>query len=397
MQSNPILLAIPAFLLLIAVEFLVSRYQKKKVYVFNDFVNNISAGVSEQLFSALTKLLTIFCYAFIANHFTLFIIDTSSVYQWVLLWLMVDFCYYWMHRAMHRCTFLWAGHSVHHQSEQYNLSVALRQGMIQSLFSWIFYLPLAILGYPVWMFAIVSSLNTLYQFWIHTTLIKKMGPLEWFLNTPSHHRVHHGTNKEYIDKNYAGSLIIWDKLFGTFEPEQAPVTYGVTEPLETWNPFYANIKVLMDVLYYGRALKNFKDKCLAFVMPPEWIVDKLGETQFYKLRRLRRPPQGASASFTTWVELLFAIALLADFLAHFQYHSLPYYGIALSLCISLYGLGEVLSMRKLHLSLNILRILSIIPICLLGSKLHLVFLCWIILVVVISKSYTFYNLARDNP
>lgn len=125
------------------------------------------------------------------------------------------------------------------------------------------------------MFVIVASVNTIYQFWIHTESIRKIGWFEKIFNTPSHHRVHHGKNPQYIDKNYAGSLIIWDKLFGTFEPEEAPADYGVTEPLDSWNPFYANIKVVKDILYYGKGLKSKWDVLRAFFMPPEWIIHRL--------------------------------------------------------------------------------------------------------------------------
>lgn len=201
--------------------------------------------------------------------------NTQSIFSWLLLWIGVDFFYYWYHRVSHRNSFFWIGHSVHHQSEHFNLSVALRQGYFQTLTSWVFYLPLALIGFPTWMFVIVASVNTIYQFWIHTESIRKMGWFEKIFNTPSHHRVHHGKNPQYIDKNYAGSLIIWDKLFGTFEPEEAPADYGVTEPLDSWNPFYANIKVVKDILYYGKGLKSKWGVLRAFFMPPEWIIHRL--------------------------------------------------------------------------------------------------------------------------
>ncbi|WBV63816.1 sterol desaturase family protein [Legionella pneumophila 130b] len=199
----------------------------------------------------------------------------------------VDFFYYWYHRVSHRNSFFWIGHSVHHQSEHFNLSVALRQGYFQTLTSWVFYLPLALIGFPTWMFVIVASVNTIYQFWIHTESIRKMGWFEKIFNTPSHHRVHHGKNPQYIDKNYAGSLIIWDKLFGTFEPEEAPADYGVTEPLDSWNPFYANIKVVKDILYYGKGLKSKWDVLRAFFMPPEWIIHRLQQEKSLSQKKQR--------------------------------------------------------------------------------------------------------------
>ena len=153
-----------------------------------------------------------------------------------MLFLGVDCAYYWFHRIAHEYNAPWAGHVVHHSSEDYNLAVALRQGTFQGLFSWVFYLPLALLGFPPAWFAAMTSFDLLYQFWIHTRAIGKLGPLEWVLNTPSHHRVHHARNPKYLDKNYAGTLIIWDRMFGTFQAEEEEPVYGLTKPLEQLEP-----------------------------------------------------------------------------------------------------------------------------------------------------------------
>lgn len=267
--------AAPAFLLLIAIEIISSLKKGKKRYELNDTVNNFATSILEEASALPFKGAIFYSYIALYENFSLMRQPSDSVLSWVLLWLGVDFCYYWFHRAAHRCSFLWIGHSVHHQSQHYNLSVALRQGVVQAFTSWGFYLPLALLGFAPWMFMLVFSLNTVYQFWLHTESIRSLGWLELLLNTPSHHRVHHGQNPQYIDKNYAGSLIVWDKCFGTFEPEVEPVHYGVTEPLDSWNPFYANVKVIKDLVYYGRELNTFKDRILAFIMPPEWIIKKL--------------------------------------------------------------------------------------------------------------------------
>lgn len=275
MDISPLLFATPMFLLLIGIECFIARYKKSSVYRLNDTVNNFSSGILEELGALPARGFIIFGYYYLYEHYSLFNFSPDSVLSWFLLWIGVDFCYYWFHRASHRNCFFWIGHSVHHQSEHYNLSVALRQGYFQTLTSWVFYLPLALLGFPTWMFVLVASINTIYQFWIHTQSINKMGWFEKIFNTPSHHRVHHGRNPQYIDKNYAGSLIIWDKLFGTFEPEGEPVEYGVTEPLDTWNPFLANIKVVKDILYYGKGFKNKLNVLRAFFMPPEWIIKQL--------------------------------------------------------------------------------------------------------------------------
>lgn len=275
MDISLIVFAAPIFSLLIGIESLFSIYTKRSLYKFNDSINNISSGILEEIALLPARGAILYAYYYLYTYYALINFSSNSIISWVLLWIGVDFCYYWFHRSSHRCTFLWIGHSVHHQSEHYNLSVALRQGYFQALTSWVFYLPLALLGFSPIMFVAMASLNTIYQFWIHTQTINKMGWFESIFNTPSHHRVHHGKNPQYIDKNYAGSLIIWDKLFGTFEPEVQPVEYGITEPLDSWNPFYANIKVIKDVLHYGKGFKNKVNVVRAFFMPPDWIIRKL--------------------------------------------------------------------------------------------------------------------------
>jgi sterol desaturase/sphingolipid hydroxylase (fatty acid hydroxylase superfamily) len=160
-----------------------------------------------------------------------------SLFTFGLLLIAQDFCYYWFHRASHRIRWMWAAHVVHHSSENMNFSTAFRQSLMYPLAGmWLFWLPLVVIGFdPNWVvFAVLLNLGL--QFFVHTQAIKSLGPLEWIFNTPSHHRVHHGRNPQYIDKNYAGVLIIWDKLFGTFEPENETVVYGITKPVNSFNP-----------------------------------------------------------------------------------------------------------------------------------------------------------------
>ena len=176
-----------------------------------------------------------------------------------LVW---DFLYYWFHRFSHEISILWAAHAVHHQSEDYNLSTALRQTSTGFLFGWIFYLPIFIVGFPLEVIVTVNAVNLIYQFWVHTQHVRRLGPLEAVLMTPSHHRVHHAQNDRYIDKNYGGMLITWDRLFGTYEPERDddPVVFGVRKPLANWNPFWANLQVYDYLLFDARKTKRWRDK-----------------------------------------------------------------------------------------------------------------------------------------
>ena len=276
MKISYITLSIPIFFLLIGIELLFGYLKNKKLYRFNDALTNINLGVGQQIVGVMVKGFFFLGYLYLYEN-RVFTFE-NNLLSWVLLFLGVDFFYYWFHRASHEINALWAAHIVHHQSEDYNLSVALRQSWFQGWFSWAFYLPLAIVGFDPIMFVTINSFNTLYQFWIHTTTIKTLGPLEWIINTPSHHRVHHGSNPKYIDKNHAGSLIIWDRMFGTFQKEEEAVVYGITSPLNSWNPFWANLHYWKDLWQLSKKSKGL-DKVLVFLKPPGWQPDYLGGFQ----------------------------------------------------------------------------------------------------------------------
>lgn len=275
MKVDYIALSIPVFFLLIGIELVYDFYNKLKYYRFNDSISNLSQGIGSQLTGLLMKTALFFGYKYIFEHWRIFELP-NNIWVWIILFIAVDFCYYWFHRMSHQINALWAAHIVHHQSEEYNLTVALRQSWFQSWFSWVFYLPLAFFGFEPLMFLTLSSFNTLYQFWIHTRGIKNMGFLEHILNTPSHHRVHHGSNPKYIDKNHAGTLIIWDKLFGTFQKEEEEVYYGITSPLASWNPVWANVHYWVELLNTAKKADNIADKIKVFVKPPGWFPASLG-------------------------------------------------------------------------------------------------------------------------
>ncbi|KTC93218.1 sterol desaturase family protein [Legionella cincinnatiensis] len=367
MDINLTVFAAPIFLILIGIEVLVAYYRKSNAFQFNDSINNLSSGILEEIASLPVRGLIIFSYYYLYEHHAYFHINSHSIIAWFMLWLGVDFCYYWFHRTSHRCNFFWIGHSVHHQSEYYNLTVALRQGYFQTLTSWVFYLPLALIGFPTSMFVTVSSLNTIYQFWIHTQSIKKMGWFEKIFNTPSHHRVHHGKNPQYIDKNYAGSLIIWDKLFGTFEPENTPAEYGVTEPLDSWNPFYANVKVIKDVLYYGKNLQSKLDVVRAFFMPPEWILHRLKQQHSIVSKKIAFQKSNQSPRLYMLINISFAIILYGYLSFIFNPNAMSSWLIGLLILFTLYELGAVANGKKI-LTIEFSRAILIIFILMLLKK-----------------------------
>ncbi len=264
-----IALAVPFFLLAIIIELFVDRRKRTGYYRSNDAINSISAGMLDTTLGYFTKILPLLGWGFAMQHLAVFDMplawfDASArgIALWILAALAWDFCYYWFHRFSHEISILWAAHAVHHQSEDYNLSTALRQTSTGFLFGWIFYLPLFVVGFPLEVLLAVNAVNLIYQFWVHTQLVRRLGPLEAVLMTPSHHRVHHAQNERYIDKNYGGMLIVWDRLFGSYEPERDddPVVFGVRKPLSSWNPFWANLQVYDYLLFDARKAQRWRDK-----------------------------------------------------------------------------------------------------------------------------------------
>ena len=226
--------AIPAFIGLMALEVVGSLGRRVVGYEFRDTLASLAMGVGNRLVyvAAGGGLLAIQLFLYEHRLFDL----GAAWWVWVLCFFAEDFAYYWFHRGSHEVRFLWAAHVNHHSSERYNLSTALRQSWTTPFTTALFYWPLPLLGFHPVMILTCTAVSLLYQFWIHTELIDRMGWFERLFNTPSHHRVHHGSNVEYLDRNHGGILILWDRLFGTFEPERAPVHYGLTKNIETFNP-----------------------------------------------------------------------------------------------------------------------------------------------------------------
>ena len=278
MNINPIVLSIPIYFLLIGIELVVQWISKRKIYRLSDALTNISCGITQQLTGLFLKVLSVTAFVLIYDNFRFFTIPNNWI-SITILFFAVDFCYYWAHRMSHEINLFWGGHVVHHQSEDYNFSVALRQGSFQILWTFFFYLPLAFLGFDPVTFVLISALNTVYQFWIHTETIKKLGPLEWIFNTPSHHRVHHGRNPKYIDKNHAGVFIIWDKMFGTFQEEEETPTYGITTPTNSWNPVWVNLKHYVLMVGWLSKARSFRDVLGILFNKPGWFPDHMGGYQ----------------------------------------------------------------------------------------------------------------------
>ncbi|XP_072431477.1 alkylglycerol monooxygenase [Chiloscyllium punctatum] len=266
--------ATPYFVGLMIIELVVTWFHKgKTVFRINDALTSISAGILSRLPELLGRGIELTGYIYIWKNFRLFELPWDSAWTWWLAFLGVDFAYYWLHRMSHEVNMLWAAHQVHHSSEDYNLSTALRQSVLQKYFSWIFNLPMA-LFIPPSVFAVHLQFNLLYQFWIHTEIIGNLGPLDMILNTPSHHRVHHGRNHYCIDKNYAGTLIIWDRIFGTFAPENEKVIFGLTHPINAFEPLWVQCHHLLYIWKTFWGIPGISNKMSVLFKGPGWQPGK---------------------------------------------------------------------------------------------------------------------------
>ena len=276
---NLILYAIPFFTITVIIEGLIIVKHAKENYSVKDAVSSISMGLGNVFIGLFTKVAVLFILTYIWQHYSLFTIPFSW-WSWLLILFIEDFAYYWNHRIGHRSRLFWASHIIHHSSKKYNLSTALRQTWTGSFYTFIFWLWIAFIGFHPLMILTQMSISLIYQYWIHTELIHKMP--RWFeaiFNTPSHHRVHHGSNPLYLDKNMAGIFIIWDKTFGTFQPEleEEKVIYGLTSNIDTYNPikiaFNEWIAMLKDVFNSKTSISN---KLKYLFKPPGWKHDGTG-------------------------------------------------------------------------------------------------------------------------
>lgn len=364
MQEIIITWATPVFFVLIALELLVAKLRGRVVYHSSDAINSIGLGVISQIVGVFSKLLTLGIYAWCVQHLALFALPANSVWVWVSALLIYDFCYYWLHRYGHEVNILWAAHVVHHQSEDYNLSTALRQTGSGVLLGWLFYLPMAILGYPLEVFVVVALVDLLYQFWVHTELVGRLGWFDRVFCSPSNHRAHHAVNDKYLDRNYGGILILWDRLFGTFveEDDTDPPVFGTRSPLRSWNPLWSNAEVYWATFKDAWHARRWRDKLLIWVKPPGWrpadVAARFPKPEF-DLRRERFAPalsRGLTAYSLVQFTLLLAMGVhFLDLAKHLSALSLV--GYAVFLVLSLTALGALTEGRRSGFGLELARLL----------------------------------------
>ena len=367
MSLDPTVIAIPVYFLLIGMELIAHRIQSIKSYRLNDAITNINCGVTSQVSGAFLKVFTIGFYTFLFEQFRFATIENSAL-TWLIAFIAYDFFYYWAHRMSHEVNLFWGGHSVHHQSEEYNLSVALRQSSTQTIWTFIFYSPMALAGFDPLILLSVSGFNLLYQFWIHTEAINKLP--RWFeavFNTPSHHRVHHARNPKYIDKNHGGTFIVWDRMFGTFKEEEERPTYGITKNLNSWNPFWANVSHYSDMWKDIRTIPNLSDKIRYIFHKPGWLPEYMGGYRApYDIDPKTHRKFDISAAkavnvyvFVQYIVLLAGTALFLFNLTAFENNLLQKSVLALIIIVSTVSFGSMFEARNWAFVVEAVRLLAV--------------------------------------
>ncbi len=324
-----VVLVVPVFGLLMACEFLWGWLRGRNTYRLNDTLASLSQGLLSQAVAVCTQLFQIGLYAAAFPHLAPWRAPAfwDSAAGWIAAVVLFDFCDYWLHRAGHESAVFWAAHSVHHQSQRFNLSTALRQESTVAFLGWVFYLPMAMAGVPPEQFGLAGLIVLVYQFWIHTEHIGKLGWFDRVFSSPSNHRVHHAVNDGYVDRNYGGMLVVWDRLFGTFAEEGEPCVYGTRKPLASFSPLRAVFGPYAPLLHDARHAKNWRDKLAVWWRAPGWrpadVAERFPEPAFALAEAATRydPPltrsQGVSAAlqFVLWLGVVLAFLWQADTLS----------------------------------------------------------------------------------
>ncbi len=365
MYGRAVGLAVPVFLTLIALELIIDRIRGTRYYRLADAINSLSCGVISTGMRVFFGFVGLFVYEWVLTHVAPFHLSVSGWTTWVFTFIAYDLCYYWHHRLGHTVGILWAVHSVHHQSEEFNLTTALRQPGTGPFTSWIFYTPLALVGVPVTVFLLVGVAQLFYQFWPHTQVVGRMGFLDRWIQTPSNHRVHHAQNDIYLDKNYVGVFVIWDHIFGSFQEEldEEPPIYGIRGQLRSWNPVWANLHYYSVMAHDCWHAARWQDKLRVWFAPPGWrpadVAARFPKTAYDPLHDFERYDPGRSLSLSLYAVVQLAVLIVAN--NHFL-GLMPKQAAAwnilyfLFILLGLATLGGVLENRREFLLLEGLRV-----------------------------------------
>lgn len=351
--SQVIVLATPVFFLLIGVEYAWGVHKGRNTYRLDDAINSISLGMLSQVSAVLMPLLRVGVYTVVFSHVALWRNDAfwTSWSGWLLALLFYDFCYYWLHRAGHEVAIFWAAHVVHHQSQDYNLSTALRQTSSGALLGWIFYLPMALAGVPPLVFGLVALIDLLYQFWVHTEHVPKLGWFDRWFCSPSNHRVHHAVNDCYLDRNYGGILVVWDRMFGSFTEEGERCIYGTRSPLNSWDPLWSNFEVYWSLAKDSWHTRRWSDKLRVWFKPPGWrpadVAERFPKPAF-DIAGVQRfaPPMPRGMAWFAGLQFVVLLNAVALFLWHADRMPVPHAFVWLAaLAAGLWAVGVAMQGR----------------------------------------------------
>ena len=359
-------IAIPIFFILIVTEIFISIKKGIKVNRPVDMISSLSSGITNITKDGLKFGIVLISYSWLVEHFTLYKLE--PVWAAVLVAFVVqDITGYWMHRLNHRVNVFWNRHIIHHSSEEFNLSCALRQSISETVhFGAILMIPAAILGVPANIFAVLAPIHLFMQFWYHTRLIDKMGWLEKIIVTPSHHRVHHAINPQYIDKNYGQILIIWDKMFGSFQPELDSVepVYGILRPVKTWNPVIINYKHLWQLIQDAFFAERIWDKIRIWFMPTGWRPEDVAiKYPIYTIEdpsRQEKYDTNISTPFIIWsfIQLNIAVTLMFHFFTVIPQQTMAMnYCYAALLMVHIFSFTSAMDRKRYSIGVEFLKML----------------------------------------
>jgi sterol desaturase/sphingolipid hydroxylase (fatty acid hydroxylase superfamily) len=395
---NWLAIAIPFFLLMIGLEYGVAKAMKKVYFRFNDSVANISVGIAERLLDLFTVGAFYGVYEYLHRYYALLNIQ-PSVWTWVALFFATDFVWYWYHRLAHEVNLFWAAHVVHHQSEEFNYTVSARITVFQAIIRTGFWAILPVIGFPAGMITTLLLFHGLYPFFIHTRTIGKLGILEYILVTPSHHRVHHASNPQYLDKNYGDVLIIWDKLFGTFAPEVEEPVYGLTKPLRSYSFLWQQFHTLLELIEATRRTPGVCAKSQLLFGPPDRIDRQIRDqlaTRFFVATHPLTLVQSIIRLRGYVVGQIIGLLLLLFGLMLFE-HQIPVLWqaiMALFILLTLVNCGAILEQRQwvIHLELARLIVLWTFLYIATGDPIMIVLayigsLCWWVYQSLIQRVY----------
>ena len=392
MKYNLLALSIPFFVLLIYIEFRVTQKKKLDGFKLHTVISNLSVGIAERLLDVFVATVFYFVYDNLQKRFGLFNIKPTLL-VWLLLLICTDFIWYWYHRLAHEINILWAVHIVHHQSEEYNFTVSARITVLQAFLRGGFWCVLPLIGFPAQMITVMLLVHGLYPFFIHTRLIGKLGILEYLFVTPSHHRVHHASNELYLDKNYGDVLIIWDKIFGSFQKEEddTEIVYGLTKPLNTYSFLWQHFHYFIEIIVAASREKTLQGKIKTVFGKPE-TLDPTARYEAERIFNIKQNYKTIEKPLNTYVKWQIALLLLALFgFILIEKNLSAVYAVVFTLFtfLTLINCGAIMEQKRWVFNIEFARVFLLLIVPLYHSNLQIVFSALLILATIVVTRYRY--------